>query len=378
MTVVPVSGAVITWAREFRGLSLEEAAELLRVTPQELENIETEVKQPSLTKFEKIAAVYKLPLATLFRRTPPREPPPLTDFRTFEGGPPRASFDFRVALSNVRTLQATLRKLLADDDDFLGAQLRRYDVRNTPFEQGAAERRALGVTVQQQLRWPVGTGFRHWRAVIERVGVAVYLQKFDLRDCRGTALLEDSEIPAILINKMEDSDNARSYTLIHEYAHLLIRQPGISDLNRRNPVEAWCNRFAAAFLMPVEALRQVLPRWPDRPHDWDDGTIREAARALKVSAQALAIRLEELGRAHEGLNRRFIVRPNAPANPARVQYVVRRLSEMGGRYTSSVIGALDRDVIDEVSATQALALKPRYLEDARAYVVRQRELSGAA
>lgn len=378
MTVVPVSGAVLTWAREFRGLSLEEAAELLHVTPQELENIETEVKQPSLTKFEKIAAVYKLPLATLFRRTPPPEPPPLTDFRTFDGDPPRASFDFRVALSNVRTLQATLRKLLSDDEEFYGAQLRQYDVRKDPFEQGLAERRALGVTVQQQLRWGSGDGFRHWRAVVERVGVSVYLQKFDLRDCRGTALLEVGEIPAILINKMEESDNARTYTLIHEYAHLLIRHPGISDLNRRNPVEAWCNRFTAAFLMPVEALRQVLPRWPDGPFDWPDGTIHEAARALKVSAQALAIRLEELGRAREGFNRRFIVKPKPPTKPARVQYVVRRLSEMGGRYTSSVIGALDREVIDDVNATQALALRPKNLEDARAYVNRQRELAGAA
>jgi Zn-dependent peptidase ImmA (M78 family) len=112
------------------------------------------------------------------------------------------------------------------------------------------------------------------------------------------------------------------YTLIHEYAHLLARRPGISDLNRRNPVEVWCNRFAAAFLMPIIALRQVLPNWPDRPQEWPDATIHAAARSLNVSAQALAIRLEDLGRAHEGLNRRFVYRALPPRKRAKVRYTM--------------------------------------------------------
>jgi Zn-dependent peptidase ImmA (M78 family) len=77
------------------------------------------------------------------------------------------------------------------------------------------------------------------------------------------------------------SENAWVYTLIREYAHLLIRRPGISDQNPRNPVEAFCNRFEAAFLMPIEALRRLLPVWPEHPSDWDDATIRGVARQLK-------------------------------------------------------------------------------------------------
>jgi transcriptional regulator with XRE-family HTH domain len=95
MTDIPVSGRVLAWARNFRALSLEEAAERLGISTAELEELEAEVRKPTLTKFEKIAATYQLPLATLFRRTPPPEPDELPDFRTFEGAPPQMSFTLR-------------------------------------------------------------------------------------------------------------------------------------------------------------------------------------------------------------------------------------------------------------------------------------------
>ena len=346
--------------------------------PAELAEIESGARLPTLTKFEKLAATYRLPLATLFRRTPPPVPDDLPDFRTFEGAPPQTSFEFRVALSNVRSLQATLHALRSEDEHFQGAELRQYEIGRNPFQHGEAERQAIGLTVQRQLDWDAEDGFRHWRAIIERLGISVYLQNFELTDCRGCSLLEDGLTPAILINKTERSENGWVFTLIHEYAHLLIRRPGISDLNRRNPTEVFCNRFAAAFLMPREALRQVLPIWPDAEHDWADATIRDAARQLKVSAQALAIRLEELGRAPEGLSRRFVIKrkPKKPTG-GKGNYVATRLSEIGGRYTAAVMGALDRDIIDSIHASEALALKPSRLEDARAYVERQRELASA-
>ena len=376
MAEIPVSGSVLEWARKFRGLSSDEAAEAIGISRADLDELEAGTKRPNLTKFEKIAAVYKLPLATLFRRTPPPTPPELADYRTFDTAPPQTSFDFRVALSNVRSLQATLRVLRSDDENFRGASLRQYNFSRNPFVQAEEERQLIGVTVHRQLSWGTGEGFRRWRAIIEGLGISVYMQKFPLSDCRGCALLEDGVTPAILINKAEESENARAFTLIHEYAHLLVRRPGISDLNRRNPTEVWCNRFAAGFLMPVAALRKVLPIWPDRTQNWDDVVIRNAAAELKVSAQALAIRLEELGKAPAGMSRRFIV-VMKPKKPGQVSYVTKHLAEIGGRYTASVLGALDREIIDSVHASEALALRPTSLDDARAYVDRQRELAGA-
>src|SRR5262249_13338710 len=57
---------------------------------------------------------------------------------------------------------------------------------------------------------------------------------------------------------------------------------------------------------------------------------------LKVSAQALAIRLEELGRAKPGFNARVIRKPTKKKAPGG-GYVRTRLSEIGGRFTALAI-----------------------------------------
>jgi Zn-dependent peptidase ImmA (M78 family)/DNA-binding XRE family transcriptional regulator len=378
MAEIPVSGAVLKWAREFRGLSVSEAAKRLGVSSAELEGFESEMRMPTLTKFRKLGTAYRLPLATLFRRTPPAEPPKPKDFRTFGGSAPQDSFAFRVALSNVRTLQFTLRTLSADDELLQGTKLRQYDFEGNAFKQGSSEREQIGVTIAQQLKWKPDEGFRRWRAIIERLGIAVYLQSFDENDPLGFSLWEEDIFPAIVINKTVRSENAWIFTLIHEYAHLLVRQPGISDLNRKNPTEVFCNRFAAAFLMPLDSLKTLLPQWPDNPVNWDPEVVREAARRLKVSPMALAIRLEELNKAQEGFNQLFaaksILKKKKDGHP---DPVVVRLSEMGGRFVTSIISALDRDVIDRVEASEALGVRPARLDDARLYVEKQRELASA-
>src|SRR5258708_15552783 len=107
----------------------------------------------------------------------------------------------------------------------------------------------MNVSVERQLHWRSGQAFSYWRALIERLGIAVYLQKFEAADCRGWSMADEDAPPAIVVNRDDRFDAARVYTLIHEYAHLLIRRPGISDLDSRNPTEAFCNRFAGAFLI---------------------------------------------------------------------------------------------------------------------------------
>ena len=378
MVDVPVSKEVLIWARKFRGLEVEEAADRLGFPVEELQAYEGGGRYPSLGKFEKIANTYRLPQATLFRKTPPLEPPMPKDYRTFDGGAAKQSFEFHVALSHIRTLQKTLRDLSEDDEEFLRPSLPVYYLNRDPWMQGEEERKRLGITIEDQLGWSSAEAFRRWRAVLERIGIATYLQKFDVQDCRGFSLFEDGGVPAIIINKAEEYDRARIFTLLHEYAHILIRQPGISDQSFKHPIEAFCNRFAAAFLMPVDALRLLLPRWPNKPVEWEDGTVRYMASRLKVSQRALALRMEELGVAPAGFYKQHAwpVKPKKRTKKAGGgSYVAIRLSELGGRYTSAVMSALDRNVIGPVQAADALAISTDHFDSVRVTLDRQRELA---
>ena len=121
---------------------------------------------------------------------------------------------------------------------------------------GERERRRLGIGVDDQFALKTKSkAFRFWRGHLEKSGVSVFQQKFSIDDCRGFSLYDNANAPCIVVNKDDTAEVAKIFTLIHEYCHLLVREPGVSDHDARNPIEAFCNRFAAGFLIPTPSLK---------------------------------------------------------------------------------------------------------------------------
>lgn len=360
---------MVAWAREFRGLTIEEAADKLAVPIDELQAIELGEKQINLTFFRKLSDRFRIPRATLLRQTRPTVPPMPMDFRTFEGRPPHIGFETRLAISYAYTIEQNVLELVEADAAPATPVLPQLRMADNAEEAGEAERRRIGPSHAAQLGWRFADGFGNWRAIVEGIGPYVLMKKFEVGDCRGFTIFRDANAPLIVINKNERHDPARTFTLFHEYGHLLLRQPGISDLNDQNPVEAFCNRFAGAFLMPRALIRDLLPRWPDRPVDWPIDDIRLWARRLKVSQQALALRLEALGVAPVGFFRGIVARQREVAPPAPDDggnYVNTQVFELGGRYTAAVLSAQQRHVIGNGEASEMLDLAPRHFEKIRA------------
>jgi Zn-dependent peptidase ImmA (M78 family)/DNA-binding XRE family transcriptional regulator len=380
VTVVPTKGAVLEWARKFRGLTEEEASERLGIAVTDLLAYESDDKHPSVTLFEAMASKYRLPQATLFLETAPAVPAEPTDFRTIGGHKKRDhSFEFKVALSNVRTLLFHLEKAAQDDIDFLPPELPHPTMSGDAAALGERERRRLNISVDEQLGWEPREAFGRWRAHVEKQGVLVFQQKFPMDDGRGFSLYDTETAPAIIVNKEETTDTAKAFTVWHEYCHLLLRRPGVSDHRTGNPVEAYCNRFAAAFLIPTEALRRLLPRWPNEPVEWSATDIASWAKRLKVSRRALAIRLEELNLAPDGYSDRFAWGGAAPQRlTPGGSYIATRLSELGGSFTARMLDAYDRRAIDGVQFAEAVGLGTDRINDVRQYVARSRERAGAA
>jgi transcriptional regulator with XRE-family HTH domain len=123
MTTIPVKGSVLKWPRKYRGLDVRGAARELGISEDDLLAYEDERRVPTLTVFENFAAKYRLPQATLFLAAAPETPPDPQDFRTLEGLSPHKTFDFRVALSNVRTLLFYAERTALEDEELLGADL---------------------------------------------------------------------------------------------------------------------------------------------------------------------------------------------------------------------------------------------------------------
>ena len=90
--------------------------------------------------------------------------------------------------------------------------------------------------------------FAKRREAIEQQGI------LDLNEFRGFAL-SNEYAPLIFINS-KDTDAARSFTLLHELAHIAIGKSGLSNDLYEHQVEQWCNKVAAEVLIPKDSLQR--------------------------------------------------------------------------------------------------------------------------
>jgi hypothetical protein len=116
--------------------------------------------------------------------------------------------------------------------------------------------------------------------------------------CRGLSIWDDAA-PLVAINTFWVAE-ARVFTLLHELAHLSSRtnsacaEDPVQRLSAADRTERWCDRGAAAVLIPAEALTSVLsahaePKGPGR----DLTRVSRIATQFRVSRRAAALRLIE-------------------------------------------------------------------------------------
>jgi len=366
VTRVPIEYRVIVWARNACGLTLEEAAELLGCKADLLRRVESGTLLPSASMFREMANRYGFPEATLMAAEPPELPAIPTDHRTFEGLPPKLTYKTLIAIRSVQFRQESIQELAEIDEDIAAPELRRYARSNDPEVVANAERKSFAVPVRDQLQSSADKLWMTYRMRIEALGVAVYVEDFPIEDCRGVSLFV-GDFPAIILNSNEKRAEWKLFSLLHEYAHLLIREPGISDQKRRtrDSVERFCNQFAAAFLMPEAAISAVLAVSRDLPQEFAITALEEAARTIGVSISALALRLEDLGFSPAGyFNRvRALIRPPTAKPPKDGQpprkYVV--LNQYGHRYSGDVLRSLDNGVLTPLEASRMLQANPNLL-----------------
>lgn len=130
-----------------------------------------------------------------------------------------------------------------------------------------------------------------WRNCIENMGILVFQFPMELSELRGFTII-DSHPYAIVLNSSDDIQ-ARIFTIFHEYGHVLLHEsalctPEDPTIEKHGAeVESWCNRFAAAFLLPADDVSKEYHRLGLNEY------VRIANR-YKVSQYAMLTRLVSL------------------------------------------------------------------------------------
>src|SRR5229473_716165 len=261
-----ISPALITWARDTAGFSRAEAAVRLKITEEQLASWESpdDETAPSIPQLRKLATLFKRPLAVFYLPEPPTKFEVMRDLRRLPGAGIR---HFSPALQLEIRAAAERRELALDLAADLDQEIPKFtltaNIGEDPEVVGGRIRAALGVTDDLQANWRDATGrtgFNAWRSRIESTGTFVFqTATFPTEEASGFAIAADVS-PVISVNR-KDALTRRTFSLLHEFAHLMVRISGVSDLEtdeHRPPedqrIEVFCNQVAAAALMPKEAL----------------------------------------------------------------------------------------------------------------------------
>ncbi len=261
-----VNPEILVWARETAGLTVAEAARKIAAADT-LTALEDGTKEPTRPQLVKMARHYRRPLIAFYLSKPPTQQDSGTDFRTLPSEHSAADdVLLNALLRDVRARQSMVRDVLEDEDEteplaFIGAH-KTTDGRRAVLKSLQA---LLDVNVEEYRRQPKAhAAFELLRERAEKAGVFVLLinnlgshhTSISTDIFRGFAIA-DPIAPFVIINR-NDAQPAWSFTLLHELAHLLLGQTGISAASGRNVIEQFCNDVAGEFLLPADEAQHLV------------------------------------------------------------------------------------------------------------------------
>lgn len=366
--VAYLNPSVLKWAISASRLPLGLIAERIDAEPQQLEAWATDPSvHPPFSKAQRLAGVLRIPFGYLFLPKPPVDSLPLPDFRTLEHLH-KPTPEFLQLLSDTMVKQDWFRDYLkasgrASRLKFVG----KFGLESSVSDVATDIRQTIGAT--HDLRTAVGSWSEYLSTLCRHAeGAGVLVMRSSIvgnttarpvstREVQGFAL-NDALAPLVFVNS-GDYKTAQIFTLVHELTHIWIGQSAIDNPDEAEPsenaVEAFCNRVAASVLVPMSEFESA---WDSsRPETrlaslarrfWVSPLVvlRRAREAERISlAQFTQLREEE---------RRKITRAKKPSGGDFYRNLVAR---MGARFTSTVIGEVNRNAVSVTQGARLLGVR---------------------
>jgi Zn-dependent peptidase ImmA (M78 family)/transcriptional regulator with XRE-family HTH domain len=369
---LPITPALITWARTRAGLSIQDAKNFGKI-----DEWERGESSPTYPQLEALANALKVPVAVFFFPEPPNVPDISQTFRTL----PDTEFDqipgrVKLLLRKAKAFQLNLMELTRGKNPAPRVITKDLSFNSTDNLVTAANqlRTYLGVTIETQQSWSDDeAALKEWRQVFQAVGVYVFKDAFKAEEYSGFCLF-DEEFPLIYVNNSA-AKTRQIFTLFHELAHLLFETSGIDTLRSdyiaklqgaSRSIEVFCNRFAAEFLLPEANFAAAM----------------EGEKPTEATAERLAARYHV---SREFVFRRFLDRKwiDEAAYKAAVRrwaqqrgggsggdYYWTKLSYLGRDYVALALSEFRQSRISETQLADYLDTKPKNLAGIEDYFAR--------
>jgi Zn-dependent peptidase ImmA (M78 family)/DNA-binding transcriptional regulator YiaG len=300
-----VEASVLRWARKSIGLEPDQAAKKIGVSVATLAKWETGDALPTLPQLRKAAATYKRPLAVLLLPKPAEDFDALRDFRS---GPQGLTATPSPELTAEYWRALTQREVLLELAD-LGA---------LP-EGAAAPPAAISVDAPTE---QAGAHIREWIGIDRTswakpsLALSGWIEGAEDKDILvvQTHRVPTTEMAGFSVSKWphpvvalngSDFQRRRLFTLVHELAHLALNAGGVCDMREdrkanqpEDRIELYCNRVAAATLMPRDAVMSVTSvARAQADRRWTTTELDAVAKPFGTSAESMLLRLITLEKA---------------------------------------------------------------------------------
>jgi len=298
MSRVAVSDKILGWALDRSGLTLPDVVHKFP----KLQQWASGDSQPTLRQLESLARFTLTPLGFFFLDVPPEDLLPIPYFRTQgDEASHTPSPDLLDTIHHMQRRQTWLREFLVDQGQGKLPFVRSADPGEPLVAIGQRMRKALGLDAGWAARERSWTeALRVLRESMEDAGILVVVngivgnnthRVLDPDEFRGFVLVDDWA-PLVFVNGA-DGKAAQMFTLAHELAHVFFGSSAAFDLRELSPAhdqtERACNRVAAEFLVPQQAIREIWPSVQNAPDRFES-----LARKFKVSVLVAARRVLDL------------------------------------------------------------------------------------
>ncbi|MDB9404065.1 XRE family transcriptional regulator [Microcystis aeruginosa CS-1036] len=296
-----VNPKIIQWARERARYSLESVAVKFKKDVSVIEKWESGEDFPTYSQLEKLAEIYKRPLALFFFPEPPLEAEEKQEFRTLPDFEiENLAADTIYALRQAKAMQLSLQEINNGINPSTKKIFQDIAVSSSDDLRKLAEqiRNYLNVTLEEQLTWnDRETALKKWRSVVEEAGIFIFKRSFKQREISGFCLI-DIEFPIIYLNNTTEKSR-QIFTIFHELAHILLQTNGITKSDDRyinslqganKSIEIFCNKFAAEFLLPNHVFSEIIRETVVNVND-NDKIISKISSDYKVSREVVLRKL---------------------------------------------------------------------------------------
>lgn len=394
-----VNPAILTWAREKAGYSLEDAARKIelkaakgKMGAERLEALERGEESPSRSLLQRMSKKYHRSLLVFYLDKPPRLGSRGKDFRIAPGAePPEYDPTVDALIRDVYMRHNLVKSLLEDEESpqisFIGAM--NIDQGSDSVANSIIE--TLGFHIDEYRgQKSAGEAFVYLRSKIESAGVYLLLisnlgshhTSVPSSVFRGFAIA-DPVAPFIVVND-QDAKAAWSFTSLHEMVHLWLGVSGISGASLEGQIEQFCNEVAARILLrhqEIQALSDI------KFSSFDNMIVRisDFSEELKISRKMVTYSLFRAGIIdrevynvlsihffNEWLQiKRRLREIRKPEDRGPSYYIVKK-----HRLGRALVNLVDRSIgdgnITYTKAGQILGVKPRNVE----HLLGRRKLGG--